>query len=121
MAITAQFVEYAYGPLARPLVESEDLPSYVSAAESTRSSNPSLLEAQIVVNRLRQSGAELAGGGLSPAEAASKITTDFKRLNSVLPSWLAVHRTLDGLYKATEELNAAIPEAGEAPRWPSGG
>jgi hypothetical protein len=113
VAITAQFVEYVYGPLARPLVESVDLPSYVSAAESTRSSNPSLLEAQIVVNRLRQSGAELAGGGLSPAEAASKITTDFKRLNSVLPSWLAVHRTLDGLYKATEELNAAIPEAGE--------
>jgi hypothetical protein len=121
VAITAQFVEYVYGPLARPLVNSADLPSYVSAAESTRSSNPALLEAQIIVNRLRQSSAELGGGGLSPAEAASKITADFKRLNSTLPTGLPVHRTLDGLYKATEELNAAIPEAGEgtevAQRW----
>ena len=58
---------------------------------------------------------------MSPAEAASKITADFKRLNSTLPPGLPVHRTLDGLYKATEELNAAIPEAGEstevAQRW----
>jgi hypothetical protein len=120
VAITAQFVEYVYG-LAKPLVDSADLPSYVSAAESTRSSNPSLLEAQIVVNRLRQSSAQLAARDLPPAAAASKITADFKRLGSVLPTWLPVHRTLDALYKATEELNAAIPEAGEgtevAQRW----
>jgi KAP family P-loop domain len=118
VAITAQFVEYVYGS---PLVDSADLSLYVSTAESTRSSNPSLLEAQIVVNRLRQSSAELDAGGLSPAEAASKITVDFKRLNSVLPTGLPIHRTLDALYKATEELNAAITEAGEgteaAQRW----
>jgi hypothetical protein len=112
VAITSQFVQYVIG-LAWPLVDSADLPSYVSAAESTRSSNPSLLEAQIVVNRLRQSSAELGGGGLSPAEAASKIIADIKRLNSVLPGWLPVHRTVMLLEKATDELTATISEAGE--------
>jgi hypothetical protein len=120
VAITAQFVEYAIG-LAQPLVNSPDLPLYVSAAESMRSSDSSLLEAQIVVNRLRQSSTELAEGDLPPADAASKIAADFKRLGSVLPSWLPVHRTLDSLYQATEELTASIPEAGEgteaARRW----
>jgi len=39
----------------------------------------------------------------------------------VLPTWLPVHRTLDSLYQATEELTASISEAGEgteaARRW----
>ena len=121
VAITAQFVEYAIG-LAQPLVNSPDLPLYVSAAESTRSSDPSLLEAQIVVNRLRQSSTELAEGDLPPADAASKIAADFKRLGSVLPSWLPVHRTLDSLYQATEELTASNPRAPmRAPRRHGGG
>lgn len=65
---------------ARPVLDCADLASYVSAAESTHSSDPSLLEAQTLVNRLRRASHELTSGHMSVAEAAKRLPGDVSRL-----------------------------------------
>jgi len=67
---------------AADVLEVDDLQSYVSAAESTRSTDPSLLEAQTMVNGLRRTTDQLTSGGLSIAAAGHKILEDVKRLSS---------------------------------------
>ena len=58
VAVPTQFFDYLRGP-ARALLHAEDLRSYVSAAESTYSSDPSILEAQSTLGQIRQKVEEL--------------------------------------------------------------
>jgi hypothetical protein len=58
VAVPAQFVDYLRGPAAS-LLKTPHLGSYVSAAEATYSSDPSILEAQSMLGQIRQSVEEL--------------------------------------------------------------
>lgn len=79
------FVEYL-GGLAAPVLRVEDLPAYVSAAESTWSTDPWVLEARTAASHLRGTGDELKKGTLSAAEAARRIRADVDHLNSLISS-----------------------------------
>jgi hypothetical protein len=71
---------------AGPVLHVQDLQLYVSAAESTQSTDPSVLEARTTASRLRRSADELASGDLAPAEAARRIPGDIQRLASLILS-----------------------------------
>lgn len=58
VAVPTQFLDYLRGPAAA-LLQTPYLASYVSAAESTYSSDPSILEAQSVLGQVRQRVEEL--------------------------------------------------------------
>jgi ABC-type phosphonate transport system ATPase subunit len=58
VAVPSQFIDYLRGP-AGQLLHTSDLGSYVSAAESTYSSDPSILEAQSILGQIRQKVEEL--------------------------------------------------------------
>ncbi len=59
VAIPSQFVDYVHGPAA-PLLNAGDIGQYVSAAESTYSSDPSILEAQSLLGQIRRKVEELS-------------------------------------------------------------
>jgi hypothetical protein len=71
---------------ASPVLHVQDLQLYVSAAESTQSTDPSVLEARTTASRLRRSADELASGDLPLAEAARRIPGDIQRLASLILS-----------------------------------
>lgn len=66
---------------ARPLLDAPDLRSYVSAAEATRSTDPSLLEAQAAVNRARQAVHALANGEVVAGDVANRLVSAANRLS----------------------------------------
>lgn len=68
---------------AEAVLEVDDLQSYVSAAESTRHTDPSVREARVMVNRLRRAADELSSGALTLTEAGSSIPGDIKRLSEL--------------------------------------
>jgi hypothetical protein len=84
-ALPGEFVEYLRG-LALPLLRAEDLSVYISLAESTRSTDPWVLEARTVVSRLRGTGDALERGMLSGTAGWERITADVVRLSSLIGS-----------------------------------
>lgn len=102
VGLPTQFVRYLT-TLARPLLGAPDLRLYVSAAESTRSTDPSLLAAQTTVNRVRQTAHAVASGEMPPPEAASRLTGDIPRLNDIRNK-----RALGIGYEATVNQLAAM-------------
>jgi energy-coupling factor transporter ATP-binding protein EcfA2 len=82
-ALPLGFPEYLCGEAASVLTV-EDLQSYVSAAESTWSTDPWVLEARTMVSRLRRSVDELSSGELPLAEAARSIPSEVERLYSLI-------------------------------------
>ena len=68
---------------AEAVLECQDLQSYVSAAESTRHTDPYVREARVMVNRLRRATDELSSGTISVKEASTSIPGDIKRLSEV--------------------------------------
>jgi hypothetical protein len=77
--LTTELVGYLRGPAAA-LLRVPDLQAYVSAAESTLTTDPWVLEARTVVSRLRQAVERFASAGMPVAEAARKIIGDVDRL-----------------------------------------
>ena len=116
LALPPRFLQYL-GTDARPILDCADLQSYVSAAESTHSSDPSLLEAQTMVNRVRQASHELTSGELSVAEAAKTVPGDVRRLldqtirrSSYAPQLEGAVKQLDTVVR---ELTGADPAASD--------
>ncbi len=79
IALPAGFVQYLRRD-AEAVLEVDDLAPYVSAAESTRHTDPSVREARAMVNRLRRTTDEFASGRTPASAAASKLSSDVKRL-----------------------------------------
>lgn len=105
---------------ARGVLETSDLQSYVSAAEATRRSDPSVRDARVVVNRLRRTADELGSGALSPRDAAAKFSSDVKRLSDLTArrSRLAGDRAqaiVSQLESAAQELRGADEEGQNRP------
>jgi hypothetical protein len=126
--LTPELAAYLAGP-ARPALTETDLRPYISAAESTWSADPRVLEARIVVSRLRRAGTDLVAGQLTLAQAAHKISLDVDRLDILIgrrpaPGWLgAIQRQLranvGALMNVVRELQTAAKsnDAGFLPRW----
>ncbi|MGH2549921.1 MAG: KAP family P-loop NTPase fold protein [Thermomicrobiales bacterium] len=98
VAVPTQFVDYLRGPAA-PLLETQFLASYVSAAESTYSSDPSILEAQSMLGQIRQSVDDLA-------------TSDDPKLAYEIQSRLA--RILDDLVTRRRNTNPGLQASVDA-------
>jgi hypothetical protein len=64
----------------RALLDTPSLRLYVSAAEATRSTDPSLLEAQSIVGRIRRVIDDVTAGTIAPGEAGSSLSGDIHRL-----------------------------------------
>jgi len=127
--LTPELAAYLAGP-ARPALTEADLRPYISAAESTWSTDPRVLEARIVVSRLRHAGTDLVAGQLTLAQAARKISMDVDRLDTLIggrlesPGWLgAIQRQLRAnvaaLINVARELETAakLNDAGFLPKW----
>lgn len=83
MVVPSRFIQYVR-ELAAPLLHDPNLQSYVSAAESTQSTDPSLLEAQSTVNRLRIAVDDLRSTDESGPEAITAIQSVIPRLTDLL-------------------------------------
>jgi energy-coupling factor transporter ATP-binding protein EcfA2 len=79
VALPGQFLEYLRRH-AGQLLEAGNLRSYVSAAESTHSTDPTLLELQTTINRIRQTTHGLATGESALPTASTQLTNDVSRL-----------------------------------------
>lgn len=100
------FVQYLR-TFAAPLLEAPDLASYVSAAESTHSTDPSLLEAQTMINRLRQTADDLTSSELSVFDAAKTFTGEVRKLSEVT---MRRARTSPQVHRTTQQLETAVRE-----------
>lgn len=80
-ALPGQLAAYLRGPASDLLVEYQ-LASYVSAAESTRSTDPLLLDAQATVNRLRVALAAPSEG--TSSDGISNLVMEISRLSETL-------------------------------------
>lgn len=65
---------------AHGLLDTPSLRLYVSAAEATRSTDPSLLDAQSVIGRIRRVVDDITVGNTAPGEAANSMSGDIHRL-----------------------------------------
>jgi hypothetical protein len=65
---------------AHALLDTPNLRLYVSAAEATRSTDPSLLEAQSIVGRIRRLIEDITAGTTTPKEAGSSLSGNLRRL-----------------------------------------
>jgi energy-coupling factor transporter ATP-binding protein EcfA2 len=83
MALPLGFSEYLRGEAAA-LLTVTDLEAYVSAAESTSSADPWVLEARTMVSRLRRSVDALSAGELPPPEPARQIRSELDHLYRLL-------------------------------------
>jgi hypothetical protein len=75
--------EYLRGEAA-DLLGDMDLEPYVSAAESTWSTDPSILQARTMVSRFRRSVDEVSDGVVPAATCAARISHDVERLRRLL-------------------------------------
>lgn len=95
VTVPSEFVDYIRGPAA-PLLETPDLRSYVSAAESTHSADPSILEVQGMLGPLRQVLEHL------PTRNDPSLIRDIRKRLSRMLEVAARRRTID------PELEASI-------------
>lgn len=82
-ALPADLAEYLRGRAAA-VRRVENLQAYVSAAESTWTTDLWVLEARTEVNRLRRAGDEFVAGMTSPTESVRKIRGHVNRLYSLI-------------------------------------
>lgn len=104
--VPAEFVDYLRGPAA-PLLTVKYLGSYVSAAETTHSSRPSILEAQTMLGQIRQ-----MVGRLADSEGTDLPQEIRKRLEQI-PKVLARERTSspaieDSIQAAREQIDRIL-------------
>jgi hypothetical protein len=102
-AVPPRMMSYFRGPAA-DLLQDPQLTSYVSAAESTRSTDPMLLDAQATLNRLR--GVVEAWGEEGSAESPRDLPIQISRLNELF------HRRPDQprLARAGKDLELSAKE-----------
>ena len=79
VSLPASFRQYIDAD-ARALLDTPSLRLYVSTAEATRSTDPSLLEAQSIVARIRRVLDDITAGTTMRQEAASSMSGDIRRL-----------------------------------------
>lgn len=104
LLVPADLTEYLRG-MAAAVLRVDDLQAYVSAAESTWTTDPWVLEARSDVNQLRLARDELAKGTLSPAEAGRAIRGHVDHL----ASQISARRESSGLLGLLrEKLNAEV-------------
>lgn len=100
---------------AWPLLEAPDLRSYVSAAESTHSTDPSVLELQTTVNRIRQTTHALTSGELLVSEALQQVSGEVSRLTDTrrkqVRGTVELEQTIDQIDGAARELTAIVDAA----------
>jgi energy-coupling factor transporter ATP-binding protein EcfA2 len=101
---------------ARSVLDTDDLQSYVSAAEATRRSDSSIRDARVVVNRLRRVADELRSGTFPPRDAGPRFSSDVKRLADLTVrrarlSVDPVQAILSQLESAAKELQPADEDA----------
>lgn len=115
VSLPAQFVQYLKTD-AEPLLDADDLGSYVSAAESTHSTDPSLLEAQTIVNRLRQALDDLTSGAGAGSDAANRFGGDVRRLLDVTGRTRGgprMEQTLNKLDTSSRDLTTLLSDEGD--------
>lgn len=114
VTLPKQLLEYL-GRHGWPLLEAPDLRSYVSAAESTHSTDPTLLEMQTTVSRLRQTAHALTSGEVAAAEALQQVSTEVSRLTGSgrkhVRGSLEVELTVNEIEAAAHELTAIVDAA----------
>jgi hypothetical protein len=79
VTLPASFQQYIDSD-AHALLDTPSLRLYVSAAEATRSTDPSLLEAQSIVGQIRRVIDDVTTGTTTPKEAASILSGNIRRL-----------------------------------------
>jgi len=108
LSLSHKLIEYLRGDGA-PVLTDRNLPLYVSAAESTWSTDPSVLDARTTVSQLRQLVADLSSGEQKPAEASGQITSELERLLRLVSS----RRDLLGRPGVLrEQIQSAVSELG---------
>ncbi len=105
-ALPADFVEYLQA-LAAPILHDNELPAYVSTAESTSSSDLWVLEARTTISRLRRTADGLRTGDIALADAAAQISSDVGRIYGLVRARREVYGRF-GLIR--EQLAAAAAE-----------
>jgi len=128
-ALPADLVEYLRG-LAGALLRENDLAAYVSAAESTSSSDPWVLEARTMLSRLRRTTAQLAAGEVNLENASRRISSDVGSVSRLVQARREAHGQLGSirqqllaraakLMEVTQELLDSQDEnvAGFLERW----
>lgn len=119
--LPADLAEYLRG-LASAVLRVKDLRAYISAAESTWTADPWLLEARAEVNRLRRDGDELAYGTVPPDETGRKMRGHVHRLDDLVRARRESSGPLGAL---RDKLDAAVgslltvladPVPGQAPK-----
>ena len=119
LALPARLLQYLRGP-GSAVLQNPQLASYVSAAESTRSSDPSLLDAQAALNRLRALLQSVADDG-AVAAGQHDLLTDVSRLLELAhrrtdqPHLMRAVRDMEVLAKELSSP-AALPEQLRAQR-----
>lgn len=102
--LPADLAEYLRGRAAAVLRD-ENLQAYVSAAESTWTTDPWVLEARTVLNRLRRAGDKLAAGKMPADEAKRTIRGHLDSLSSLIGTR---HESSGPLGVLRENLDAAL-------------
>jgi hypothetical protein len=123
VTMPASFLRYIDSD-ARELLHTPNIQMYVSTAESTRSTDRSLLDAQSIIGRIRRTLDELGEGNVTSAEAASSLDRDMTRLLELTSrrstmSDLDVMPLASQIEKITDDLGAgATPsEVAAAAEW----
>jgi len=121
LTLPSGLLEYLRGD-AETVLKTHDLQSYVSAAEATRSTDTSVLDARVVVNGLRRTADELGSGALPLEDAVAKFSSDINRLSSFTgrSSLFADNRAqviISQLESAVRELQPASRNGESAEKW----
>lgn len=108
VVLPRQFLQYVQGH-AHPLLQVPDIQFYVSAAESTHSTDPSLLEAQIMSSRLRKTTEDLSSEDLF-SDAMMRLPSELHSLLS-LASRNSKNRQLERIIKELDILGRELANA----------
>ena len=108
--------------VGRKVLGADDLVPYLSIAESTRTTDPTVLEARIALNRLRQATEELRTDGSQLAEVVSNIMGYLRSLIALVgrlpfPTRSGLPQILAQLEALSDELKSADVTSEFAAQW----
>jgi len=104
--LPASFQQYIDAD-AGALLHTPNLRLYISAAEATRSTDPSLLDAQSIIGRIRRVVDDITAGNTTPQEVASIMSGDIRRLLETTRRRSAQNLDLETLIN---QLDALTPQ-----------
>jgi hypothetical protein len=119
VALPSEVVDYLLGPGA-PLLKTPDLWSYVLAAESTYSSDPSILDAQSLLSQIRRSVEELPTS--EDPKLPIQINSRLSRMLKIVDRWRKtdpkLRTNIEAVIEQINKLTAVAEEPGVQPaRW----